>query len=89
MDNSAIKIAEHDEDGLTPGTVGWFQNLLGVKQLGIVLDDESLQMYIKKRFGYAPYGLPDSIKVWSMVEEIKTFSYVQNSYGIYLKLHNV
>ena len=73
-------------DGIKPGMVAWWRNCVGDRELGVVLDNESVQLYTKRRNGYAPFGLADAIDRWDLEEEIVNYAYVQHSNGIYLQL---
>ena len=77
---------ETEVDGIKPGMVGWWTNAAGERKVGIVLDEDSIQMYTPRRYGYAPFGLPDTINNWVFSEEISEFIYVQKKCGIYLVL---
>ena len=74
-------------DHIKPGTVAWWVNGLGDRQLGVLLDNDSLQMYAQKRYGHVPLGIPDDAARWSLDEEVLDYSYIQNNCGIYLKLN--
>ena len=87
-DTSAVVELPSEDSAMTAGMVGWWTNSLGVQQVGVVLDNESIQMYTCKRFGYSPFGLPASLDSWDLVEEIEDFYYIQNNHGIYMQLRS-
>ena len=33
----------------------------GERKVGVVLDEDSIQMYTSRRYGYAPFGSPDTV----------------------------
>ena len=52
------------------GTTGWWHGPLGEKQVGVMLTEDTLQMYKKTRYGFVPDDLPVNPSDWKIEAEI-------------------
>ena len=53
-------------------------------RVGVVLDIDKLQLYKSARYGMVPFGLPDDIQHWTLVESIEDYGYEQRGNSLYL-----
>ena len=67
------------------GTLGWFDGPLGQTRLGIVLDDTTLQLYEKSRYGYEPLMESECLEDWILNQKTDSYLFVEKRTGIYLQ----
>ena len=61
------------------GVLGWWTGLLGQRKIGIVMNDEPLQTFSVKRYGFIPDSLLELKKDWTIEEVIENFHYEEIS----------
>ena len=74
-----------DKEQLHPGLVGYWNDEVGNKSVGVLLDLKTLQPYRKGRHGYVPTEIPTPIEEWMLEEVITDYTYVTKRGGVFLQ----
>ena len=79
--------SENDMDSMTNvEIVGWWKGLLEEGNLGVLLDETTLQLYKSCRYGFKPYGLPVDSAEWELKEDVRDYHYEVRGNDIFLIL---
>ena len=46
-----------------------------------------VEEFHRRRYGYDPFGLPDTLDRWDLEEEVIEYSYLQTKFGKYLTIN--
>ena len=74
------------EERSQAGMVGLWSGPLDEQSLGVAVDDSTLQLYKKTRFGFVPRGMPVDINQLKCTEEISLYNYIEKGGVILLVL---
>ena len=66
------------------GMLGIWEGKLGEKEVGMIVDDDTLQMFQRKRQGFVPVELMQTTEDWTLIEEISSYSYELKNKTVYL-----
>ena len=66
------------------GMLGIWEGKLGEKEVGMIVDDDTLQMFQRERQGFVPVELMQKTEDWTLIEEISSYSYELKSKTVYL-----
>ena len=65
------------------GMIGLWRGPLDEQSVGVVIDDSTLQLYRKTRFGFVPCAVPVDITEWNCIEQMSSYHYIEKG-GIIL-----
>ena len=76
------------DESIPIGAHSFWRGTDDIVELGVVVDDKTIQMFKKTRTGYTPFGLPEDVLKWELVEVIpeEHYHYIQKNHGYYLVL---
>ena len=66
------------------GMLGIWEGKLGEKEVGMIVDDDTLQMFQRKRQGFVPVELMQKTEDWTLIEETSSYSYELKNKTVYL-----
>ena len=73
-----------DSNDVEVGTLGTWSGKLGEKEVGLVVDKGTLQLFKKKRYGLIPNDLAQSVNDWKLVDRIDGYGYEVKNNVVYL-----
>ena len=80
----ATTIISEDSNEVEVGTLGMWSGKLGEKEVGLVVDKDTLQLFNKKRYGLTPTNLAQSVNDWKLVERIYGYKYELKNNFVYI-----
>ena len=83
-DKEATSIMAGESNEVEVGTLGTWSGKLGEKEVGLVVDKGTLQLFKKKRYGLIPTDLAQSVNDWKLVERIEGYKYEVKNNVVYL-----
>ena len=73
------------EDRMVLGTVAVFEGPLGERKVGVVLSQDTLQLYQPSRYGFEPEDLTSELCEWKISTRIEDFDFISRRTGVYLR----
>ena len=67
---------------------GFWRGIEDIVELGVIVHDKTIEKIKKTRTAYTPFGIPEDISKWELVEVIpeENYHYIQKNQGYYLVL---
>ena len=77
MSNNSTSLAEEEQLTEDVGQVALWKGSADENVIGVLINESSIQLYKKTRFGFVPRGLPVDANEWSFTKKIESFHYIE------------